>query len=84
MISLLQGARDTVTFGYILAQWLRSERIRDPKDFLPADVWRRLINDAELRLQGLLQTDDYNAYLVRIWLPYTEPLLRKTKWLRDR
>jgi hypothetical protein len=84
LISLLKKARDTVTFGYILAQWLRFERIREPKDFLPADVWRRLINDAEQRLQGFLQTDDYNAYLVRSWLPYTEPLLRKTKWLRDR
>jgi hypothetical protein len=31
---------------------------------------------------GISRADIRNAQLVRIWLPYTEPLLRKAKWLK--
>jgi hypothetical protein len=84
LINNLKTAPDDDSVWYVLAQLLRSEGIREPKNFLPTAVWRRLTNEAEERLQGFLKTDDYNVYLVRVWLPYTEPLLRKTKWLRKR
>ena len=36
-----------------------------------------------VNVRGFLQTDHYNVYLVGIWLPYAEPLVRKTKWLKE-
>ena len=83
LVALLKKAGDDDMFWYVLAQRLRSEGIREPQNFVPAEVWRRLTKNAEERLRGFLQSDDYNVYLVRIWLPYAEPLVRKTKWLKE-
>jgi hypothetical protein len=81
LVTLLKKAPDDDTFWYLLTQWLRSEGIREPERVLSPGLLRRLTQDSRQRLQGFLQTDDYNVYLIRIWLPYTEPLLRKARWL---
>ena len=80
---LLREAPNDDTFWWRLALWLRYEAIRDPQSVLPPPVWRRLTKDANRRLAGILMTDDYNVMLVRIWLPYCEPLVRTARWLRS-
>jgi len=65
-------------FWYRLAQWLKSEGIREPDKFLPSNVLKRLT-----QIPGFSGADIRNTYAVRTWFPYTEPLVRKTKWLRQ-
>ena len=62
---------------YWLGQWFQSEGIRAPDKFVPPSAAKRLVKDAKISL-----ADTRNTRAVRIWLPYTEPLVRKTKWLR--
>jgi hypothetical protein len=85
LLSSLRSAQND-EFWYRLALWIKSEGIREPEQFLPRDVYKRLTKEAEQQVKdsGLFGTGDFNAYLVRIWLRYTEPLLRKAKWLRQR
>jgi hypothetical protein len=83
LVQLLKAASDDLRLWYWLAVWFRSEGIREPDKFLPADVYRKLTKEARQRSREFLSAAYYNSYLVRTWLPYTEPLLRKTKWLRQ-
>jgi hypothetical protein len=78
LVKLLKTAANDDSFWYVLAQWLRSEGIRQPGDFLPPGIFRRLASGA-----GFSGADIRNTYAVRIWLPYTEPFVRKVKWLRQ-
>jgi hypothetical protein len=78
LVELLKTAPNDDSFWYRLAQWLRSERIREPGDFVPPGILRQLTSGA--RFSG---ADIRNAYAVRNWLPYTEPLVRKAKRLRQ-
>jgi hypothetical protein len=82
LTTLLKGAGNDDTFWWWLAVWLRYESIREPEAILPPNVLKRLTEEGVSRLKRFLKTDDYNVLLVRSWLPYTEPLLRKIKWLR--
>jgi hypothetical protein len=66
-------------FWYWLGQWFKSEGIEPPGDFVPAKVLKGLAKAG--RISG---ADVQNARIVQIWLPYTERLVRKTKWLRQR
>jgi hypothetical protein len=78
LVQMLQTAPDIDSFWYRLVQWLRSEGIREPGNFVPPKILRQLTSGAHFS-----GADIRNAYTVRIWLPYTEPLVRKTKWLRQ-
>jgi hypothetical protein len=69
---------DDVMLWYWLGQWFKSEGIRNPDKFLPKKILDALTR--ELSISG---ADIRNAYAVRIWLPYTEPLLRRTRWLQQ-
>ena len=79
----LKSAGNDDTFWWLLARWLRTEGIREPDDVVPAEVLKRLNQAATVRANKLLNTDFYNVLLVRIWLPSTEPLLRKKRWLKS-
>jgi len=81
--SSLKAAPNDDSLWYWLAQWLKSEDIREPDRFPPKDIYRELTKSARQRLTGLV-AHVYNSSLIKIWLPYTEPLLRKAKWLRQR
>ena len=83
LTALLKEAPNDDAFWWWLAQWLRYESIREPEAILPPEVLARLTKDAKRRLGSFLQTDDFNVLLVRNWLPYTEPLVRKARWLRE-
>ena len=78
LVEMLKTAPDVDSFWYRLAQWLRSEGIREPGDFVPPEILQKLTSGTSLS-----GADIRNTYAVRIWLPYTEPLVRKTKWLRQ-
>jgi hypothetical protein len=84
LIKRLKDAGDDDEFWRRLTLWLKAEGIREPQDFLPEDKYRKLTkNSRELLAAGFSPADYYNSYLVRIWLPYIEPLLRKAQWLRQ-
>jgi hypothetical protein len=78
LVEMLKTAPNDDSFWYRLAQWLRSEGIREPGHFVPPGILRQLTSSAPFS-----GADIRNAYAVRIWLPYTEPLVRKVKWLRQ-
>ena len=78
LVQNLRGAKDA-EFYYWIEQWCKSEGIRVPEEFVPPKAARWLIKEAEISGTGMR-----NARVVRIWLPYTEPLVRKTKWLRQK
>jgi hypothetical protein len=82
LVQRLRAARCDDFWG-CLAKWFLVEGIHDPEEFVPAEVWKRLTGEAEARAKGFFQADYYNAILIRLWLPYLEPLLRKAKWLRS-
>lgn len=81
--ALLARLKDPDEYWSVLAQWQKYERLRAPEQFLPPDVWRRLTRNASARLRGFPGKKFYHAELVKIWLPYTEPLVRRRKWLRQ-
>jgi hypothetical protein len=64
---------------YLLGEWLKSEGIRDPAVFFPDSVLKQIMQGMDIS-----PGDVRNALLVNIWLPYTEPLLRKAKWLKPK
>ena len=76
LVEQLRSADDDMLW-YWLGQWFKSEGIRAPDKFVPPDVVARLVKRG-----GISGADIRNARVVRIWLPYTEPLVRKTRWLR--
>jgi hypothetical protein len=84
LVELLKTAPNDFTLWYWLAQWFKSEGIREPDRFLSKEAYRELTKDARRQLAGFFGAAYYNSYLVRLWLSYTEPLLRKAKWLRQR
>jgi hypothetical protein len=71
----VREASDGDRFRYVLAQWLRSEGIREPDDFFPPKVMRPLKKGVDL-----YWGDTRNSYVVRVWLPYSEPLVRRYRW----
>lgn len=77
LVEQLRSADDDMLW-YWLGQWFKSEGIRAPDKFVPPDVVARLVKRG-----GISGADILNARAVRIWLPYTEPLVRKTRWLRQ-
>jgi hypothetical protein len=81
----LKSAPSDDEFWYRLAMWLKSENIREPEQVVPQGVYRRLTKPARRQVKklGFFAAEEFNSYLVRIWLPYTEPLLRKSRWLRQ-
>jgi hypothetical protein len=85
LVALLRGARhDKDKFWYVLAAWLRSEDLIQPDRLLPKDVFERLTKGYKARLNSLSVKDHYNSFVIRTWLPYTEPLVRKAGWLKKR
>jgi hypothetical protein len=72
----LKAADDTRVW-YLLGQFLNSTGIRDPITFFPKSILDKLRHDMAISV-----ADIRNAELVRIWLPYTEPLMRKARWLK--
>jgi hypothetical protein len=78
LVEMLKTAPDVDSFWYRLAQWLRSEGIREPGDFVPPEILQKLTSGTPFS-----GADIRNTYAVRIWLPYTEPLVRKAKRLRQ-
>ena len=77
LVEQLRLADDDMLW-YWLGQWFKSEGIRAPEKIVPLDVAKRLLQKGEIS-----GADIRNARVVRIWLPYTEPLVRKTRWLRQ-
>jgi hypothetical protein len=77
LVEQLRLADDDMLW-YWLGQWFKSEGIRAPEKIVPLDVAKRLLQEGDIS-----GADICNARVVRIWLPYTEPLVRKTRWLRQ-
>jgi hypothetical protein len=62
---------------YLLGVWLKDEGIRNPETFFPRKILKELTKEF-----GISQADLRNVNALRLWLPYTEPLVRKARWLR--
>jgi hypothetical protein len=78
LVEKLRGVQEDAEFYYWVEQWCKSEGLRVPKNFVPPKAARWLIKEAKISGADIL-----NARVVRSWLPYTEPLVRKTRWLRQ-
>ena len=68
---------DDLQAWHWLGHWLKSENLRDPVKFFPEVVLKRMVQEAEISPAAIR-----NARVVRIWLPYCEPLVRRMKWRR--
>src|ERR1035438_5586038 len=70
----LRGARDSETQWFLLAVWMKQEKISQPKDFLPAAIYKKLTKDVREKLKISLR-NLYFFNLVETWTPYFERLL---------
>jgi hypothetical protein len=77
LLEVLRRSGDIQAWHW-LGQWLKSENIRDPLKFFPETVLKRMV-----QASGIEPARICNARIVRIWLPYTEPLVRRVKWRRQ-
>jgi hypothetical protein len=77
LLELLRTSDDIGAWHW-LGHWLKSENIRDPVKFFPEVVLKQLVQASDVS-----PADIRTARGVRIWLSYTEPLVRKIKWRRQ-
>jgi hypothetical protein len=76
---LLQQADNRDAIWRVLANWLKCEGIRTPKEWLPKSVFQRLTQEKRKRLNKLSSSDFYYAELVSVWLPYVQAFLQESK-----
>src|SRR5580700_1536428 len=75
LVEELKTATD-IMLWYRLGVWLKDEGIRNPETFFPESILKKLAKHFEIS-----RGDIWNVNIVRLWLPYTEPLVRKAMWL---
>jgi len=75
--SLKKATGDDLWFH--LALWLKNEGIREPEDWLPANIYSRLTQEPRKRLQGISFTDMWHYELVRCWERYFAALLHEKR-----
>jgi hypothetical protein len=68
---------DGIMLWYFLGIWFKSEDIRNPETFFPTEILEQLREKF-----GISVGDMRIVSLIRLWFPYTEPLVRKDRWLR--
>ena len=74
LLDVLRTDNDVEVWHW-LGHWLKSENLRDPVKFFQEIILKQLLRAARVSPASIR-----NARVVRIWLPYTEPLLRRMKW----
>lgn len=79
---ILKKTKNRDELWFLLALWLKQEAIREPEDFLPPAIYKRLTREARQRLQGISFTDMWYFELIRCWEPYFVRLLKDRKGFR--
>ena len=65
---------------FLLAWWLRQEKVCEPEDIIGIEVLRRL---AKKLFRWLSKTDFHHAETVRAWIPYFDRLIRESRMVKD-
>jgi hypothetical protein len=73
LLERCRNSQDIDTILSLIARWLKHEGKREPEDWIPGAVLRRLLPTRQL--QGFPWTDLYHASQIDVWLPYTESLM---------
>lgn len=65
---------------FLLAWWLRQEKVCEPEDIIGIEVLRRL---AKKLFRWLSTSDFHHAETVRAWIPYFDRLIRESRMVKD-
>jgi hypothetical protein len=84
LIQLLRSARDSETQWFLLAVWMKQKNIRQPKDFLPAEIYNKLTKDVRKKFRGMSPRDGYFFNLVETWTPYFERLIADFRAIKEK
>lgn len=76
LVQLLRNAGDSETRWFLLTAWLKQEKICQPKDFLPAEIYNKLSKDVRRKFKGLSPRYAHYCNLVEAWTPYFERLIK--------
>ena len=70
----------------LIARWLQEEGVCGPQEFLPPEVLERILKKLirDPRKPRVSFRDTYYLWLVRIWIPYFERLLRDRDGIQTR
>jgi hypothetical protein len=81
LVQTLKKIEDNNDLWFFLALWLKHEAIREPEEFLPSAIYKRLTRNVRKRAK-ISFTDMRYFELVRCWEPYFARLLEDCKRLR--
>jgi hypothetical protein len=83
LVQTLKKIENNDDLWFFLALWLKHEAIREPEEFLPAAIYKRLTRNVRKRIQGISFTDMRYFELVQCWNPYFTRLLENSERLRS-
>ena len=75
LLERLTNAADAEARWFVLARWLKWEKICQPRDFLPSAIYRKLTKDFRTIFRVFRPSDLRHYILVEAWKPYFERLL---------
>lgn len=84
LIQLLRNAGDSETRWFWLAAWLKQEKICQPKDFLPSEIYNKLTKDVRKKFRGMSPRDGYFFNLVETWTPYFKRLIADFRVIKEK
>jgi hypothetical protein len=75
LVEELTNAADAESRWFVLARWLKGEKICQPKDFLPSAIYRKLTKALRERFRRFNPSDLRYHSLVESWRPYFKRLM---------
>src|ERR1019366_5690417 len=76
LIQLLRNAGDSEARWFLLAAWLKQEKICQPKDFLPSKIYNKLTKNVRRKFKGISRRHAQYGNVVEAWRPYFDRLIK--------